>query len=267
LWLVLFAVLPMAILFVYSFCSRDDLGRIVFTFSLENYSRVFDPRYLHIMVRSFGYASATTAICLIMGYPTAYFMARRSEKIRERLLVLVMIPFWTSFLIRTYAWIQILKGSGLLNTVLGSTHLIAAPVEWLYTPAAVMIGLVYSFVPFMILPIFSSAEKLSNDLIEAAHDLGAGPLRVFTTVIIPLTAPGIAAGVVLVFVPTMGMFAVSDILGGAQVPLIGNVIQNQFLQARNWPFGAALGIVFTLLFAVSYGLLQRRPRWDRAASA
>jgi spermidine/putrescine transport system permease protein len=262
-WLVLFAVVPLAILTVYSFCDRDDIGRIVFSFSFGNYARVFDPRYLHIMSRSAGYALLTTAICLVLAFPTAYYMARCPRKRRELLLVLVMVPFWTSFLIRTYAWIQILKGSGLLNTVLQTTHLVAAPIEWLYTPSAVVIGLVYSFLPFMILPIFASAEKLDRDLIEAAHDLGAGPLRVFSTVIIPLTRPGIAAGVLLVFVPTIGMFAVSDILGGAQVPLIGNVIQNQFLQARNWPFGAALGVVFTLLFAISYGVLQRRPRWGR----
>jgi spermidine/putrescine transport system permease protein len=263
-WLTLFAVVPLGILAAYSFCNRDDIGRIVFSFSLENYARVFDPRYLHIMIRSAGYAFLTTAICLVLAYPTAYYMARCEKRRRELLLILVMVPFWTSFLIRTYAWIQILKGTGLLNTVLQATHLIEAPIEWLYTPSAVVIGLVYSFLPFMILPIFASAEKLDGDLIEAARDLGAGPLRVFSTVVIPLTRPGIAAGVLLVFVPTIGMFAVSDILGGAQVPLIGNVIQNQFLQARNWPFGAALGVVFTLLFAISYGLLQRRPRWDRS---
>jgi spermidine/putrescine transport system permease protein len=265
-WLILFAVLPLGILAAYSFCTRDDIGRIVFSFSLENYARVFDPRYLDIMVRSAGYAAVTTAACLVLAFPTAYYMARCGKKAREFLLVLVMIPFWTSFLIRTYALIQILKGTGLLNSVLLAAHLAPAPIEWLYTPSAVVIGLVYSFLPFMILPIFSSAEKLDGDLIDAARDLGAGPLRVFSTVIIPLVRPGIAAGVLLVFVPTIGMFAVSDILGGAQVPLIGNVIENQFLQARNWPFGAALGVVFTLLFAVSYGLLQRRPRWGRSAS-
>ena len=263
-WLLLFAVLPLGILAVYSFCQRDDIGRVVFSFSWESYSRVFDARYLHILGRSLGYAAVTTALCLILGYPAAYYIARREEKLRQRLLLLVMVPFWTSFLIRTYAWIQILKGHGLLNTVLQSLHIVAAPVDWLYTPTAVIIGLVYSFLPFMMLPIFASAEKLDGDLLEAARDLGAGPLRVFSTVAIPLTRPGIAAGVVLVFVPAIGMFAVTDLLGGAQVPLIGNVIQNQFLQARNWPFGAALGVIFTLLFALSYGLLQRSPRWERS---
>jgi spermidine/putrescine transport system permease protein len=264
-WLLFFAVLPLGILAAYSFCQRDDIGRIVFSFSAANYARVLDPGYLRILGRSLAYAGATTAICLVMGYPAAFFIARRDARLRGRLLLLVMIPFWTSFLIRTYAWVQILKGHGLLNAFLESARLISSPVEWLYTPTAVIIGLVYSFLPFMILPIYASAEKLDRDLLEAAADLGAGPLRVFSRVAIPLTWPGIAAGIVLVFVPATGMFAVTDLLGGAQVPLIGNVIQNQFLQARNWPFGAALGVVFTVLFALSYALVQRTPRWERSA--
>jgi spermidine/putrescine transport system permease protein len=265
-WLFLFAVVPLAILAVYSFCQRDDIGRIVFSFTWENYARAFDAGYLRILVRSLGYAAVTTALCLVVGYPAAYYIARRDPRTRQRLLLLVMIPFWTSFLIRTYAWIQILKGHGLLNAALQSAGLIAAPIEWLYTPTAVVIGLVYSFLPFMILPIYASAEKLDRDLLEAAQDLGAGPLRVFSRVVVPMTRPGIAAGVVLVFIPAIGMFAVTDLLGGAQVPLIGNVIQNQFLQARNWPFGAALGVVFTVIFALSYGLLQRTPRWERTST-
>jgi spermidine/putrescine transport system permease protein len=264
-WLVLFAVLPLGILAVYSFCQRDDIGRVVFSFSGANYARVLDPGYLRILGRSLGYASLTTALCLVLGYPAAFYIGRRAPRLRQRLLLVVMVPFWTSFLIRTYAWIQILKGHGLLNAVLGSLHLLAAPVEWLYTPTAVVIGLVYSFLPFMILPIFASAEKLDGDLLEAAQDLGAGPLRVFASVAVPLTMPGVAAGIILVFVPAIGMFAVTDLLGGAQVPLMGNVIQNQFLQARNWPFGAALGVIFTLLFALSYALLQRSPRWERTS--
>ena len=168
-----------------------------------------------------------------------------------------MVPFWTSFLIRTYAWITILKQEGLLNGLLQAFAVTAAPVDLLYTPFAVIVGLVYAYLPFMILPIYGSVEKLDGAVIEAAHDLGAGPLRVFSTVIIPLTLPGIAAGTLLVFVPAIGMFAITDLLGGARVPLIGNVIQNQFLQARDWPFGAALGMVFLALFAGTYGLFLR----------
>lgn len=257
-WLALFVIVPMAILLVYSFCSRDDLGRVVFEFTWENYARVFDPIYLAVLGRSVGYAALTTALCVMLGYPVAWFIARQREEVRNRLLLLVMIPFWTSFLIRTYAWITILKSEGLLNGFLLSAKVIPAPLEILYTPAAVVIGLVYAYLPFMILPIYGSAEKLDNALVDAAHDLGAGPVRAFSEVIVPLTWPGIAAGVLLVFVPAIGMFAITDLMGGAKVPMIGNVIQNQFFKARNWPFGAALGVVFTLMFIVAYALLQRR---------
>ena len=257
-WLAAFVILPLGILAVYSFCSRDDLGRVVFSFTWDNYARVFDPIYLRILGRSVGYAALTTVLCVLIGYPVAWFIARRDEAARNRLLLLLMVPFWISFLIRTYAWIVILKSEGLLNGLLQWAHVIAAPLDLLYTPAAVVIGLVYAYLPFMILPIYASAEKLDPALVEAAHDLGAGPLRAFTSVIIPLTMPGIAAGALLVFVPAIGMFAITDLMGGAQVPMIGNVIQNQFLKARNWPFGAALGVVFTLLFIASYALMQRR---------
>lgn len=258
LWLAAFVVVPMGILLVYSFCQRDDLGRVVFSFSWENYARVFDPIYLGILGRSVGYAALTTVLCVGIGYPVAWYIARQREAVRNRLLLLVMIPFWTSFLIRTYAWITILKSEGLLNGMLQYTQVISAPLEILYTPVAVIIGLVYAYLPFMILPIYGSAEKLDNALVEAAHDLGAGPVRAFSEVIIPLTWPGISAGVLLVFVPAIGMFAITDLMGGAQVPMIGNVIQNQFFKARNWPFGAALGVIFTLMFVIAYALAQRR---------
>jgi spermidine/putrescine transport system permease protein len=258
LWLLLFVVVPGLILLVYSFCERDEIGGVVFTFTWENYERVFDPVYLRIFGRSVWYAALTTAICAVVGYPVAYYIARVPESLRNRLLLLVMVPFWTSFLIRTYAWITILKQEGLLNSFVKSMGLALGPFDLLYTPVAVVIGLVYAYLPFMILPIYGSAEKLDNSLIEAAYDLGASPVRAFSSVIVPLTMPGIAAGTLLVFVPAIGMFAITDLMGGAKVPMIGNVIQNQFLIARNWPFGAALGVVFMLMFIVTYVILQRR---------
>jgi spermidine/putrescine transport system permease protein len=257
-WLLLFVVVPGLILLVYSFCERDELGGVVFTFTLENYGRVFDPVYLRIFGRSIWYAALTTAICAVVGYPVAYYMARAGESLRNKLLLLVMVPFWTSFLVRTYAWITILKQEGLLNGVVQAMNPALTPFNLLYTPTAVVIGLVYAYLPFMILPIYGSAEKLDNSLIEAAYDLGAGPVRAFSSVIVPLTMPGIAAGTLLVFVPAIGMFAITDLMGGAKVPMIGNVIQNQFRLANNWPFGAALGVVFMLMFAVTYVILQRR---------
>jgi spermidine/putrescine transport system permease protein len=258
-WLLAFVIAPGCILLVYSFADRDELGRVILGFSWENYRRVFDPVYLGVFLRSLTYAGITTAICIVLGYPVAWTMARAEPRWRRRLLVLVMIPFWTSFLVRTYAWITILKSEGLLNGLLQYAQIIAAPIELLYTPAAVIIGLLYAYLPFMILPIYASAEKLDGSLIEAAQDLGCGPWRAFARIVVPLTSPGLAAGVMMVFVPAIGMFAITELMGGARVPTIGSVMQDQFIgQARDKPFGAALGVVFMLLFAVCYALLLRR---------
>ena len=260
-WLALFVVLPALLLLGCSLGERDEFGQVLWGFSLENYARLLDPVYLRIFLRSLGFAALTTALCLLIGYPVAYHLARAAPRVRELLLLLVMVPFWTSFLVRTYAWMAILREEGLLNALVAWLQPAWAPLGLLYTPAAVVTGLVYSYLPFLILPVYASVEKLDGALIEAAHDLGAGPWRVFPAVILPLTLPGIAAGVTLVFVPAVAMFAVTDLLGGARVPLLGNVIQNQFLQARDWPFGAALGVALLALFLVSQlGLRALRPR-------
>ena len=260
-WVVAFVVAPAFIMLVYSFLQRGTLGGVVWVFTTENYTAVADPTYLTIVVRSIVFAGITTVLCLAMGYPVAYLIGRASEDRRNLLLMLVMVPFWTSFLIRTYAWVTILKNQGLLNSVLLGLGLVAEPLELLYTRGAVVLGLVYTFLPFMILPIYSSVEKLDGALIEAALDLGAGPLRAFSRVIVPLTQPGIAAGVLLVFVPALGIYAVNDIMGGGRVDMIGNIIENQFKgNARNWPFGAALGTAMLIAFALSYWLASRRQR-------
>src|SRR5258708_1467311 len=264
-WLLLFVVIPSLILVVYSFCDRDELGRVVPTFTWDNYQRAFSSVYLIILIRSIGYAALTTLLCIVIGFPAAWFIARTSSPWRDRLLAMVMIPFWTSFLLRTYAWIAILKSEGLLNAILMNARVTTVPLELLYTPVAVVIGLVYVYLPFMILPIYTSAEKLDANLLDAADDLGATPLRVATHVILPLTWPGIRAGVLMVFIPSLGMFAVTDLLGGARVPLIGNVIQNQFTQARDWPFGAAIGVVFMLLFALGFWWTQRHSTEEDAS--
>jgi spermidine/putrescine transport system permease protein len=196
-----------------------------------------------------------------MGYPVAYYIGRADARWRNLLLMMVMIPFWTSFLIRTYAWVTILKNEGLLNGLLLQWQLITQPFEMLYTPGAVILGLVYTFLPFMILPIYTSVEKLDNALIEAAFDLGAGPVRAFSRVIVPMTSPGITAGILLVFIPALGLYAVNDVLGGGKVDMIGNIIENQFKgNARNWPFGAALGTTLLLSFALIYWFVNRRQR-------
>lgn len=261
LWALAFVVAPAAIMLVYSFAQRGTLGGVVLGFSLDSYRSVVDPVYLQIVTRSIAYAGLTTAICLTAGYPVAYLIGRAELRWRNLLLMAVMVPFWTSFLIRTYAWVTILKSEGLLNSLLVQLRLIAEPLELLYTPGAVVLGLVYTFLPFMILPIYSSVEKLDGALIEAALDLGAGPLRAFSRVIVPLTSPGIAAGVLLVFVPALGIYAVNDILGGGRVDMIGNIIENQFKgNARNWPFGAALGTTLLVSFAIIYFYVNRRQR-------
>ena len=266
LWLIAFVVAPTLILLVYSFCQRDDLGQVVYAFTWDNYRRIFidadtgtfGTTYLTVFIRSVVYAGLTTVICLVVGYPVAWFIGRAPESRRNLLLTLVMIPFWTSFLIRTYAWITILSTNGLLNGFLQYTHLIEEPFEMLYTPGAVVLGLVYSYLPFLILPVYGSVEKLDNALVEAAFDLGAGPVRAFQKVIIPLTQPGIIAGILLVFIPAIGMFAISQLMGGGTDPTIGEVIQNQFMQARDWPFGAALGMTLVILFAVAFWFSSRK---------
>jgi spermidine/putrescine transport system permease protein len=258
-WIALFVIAPTAIMLVYSFGRRGTLGGVVLGFTLDNYAAVLDPTYLQILVRSVLYSGLTTAICLIVGYPVAYYIGRADERWRNALLMLVMVPFWTSFLIRTYAWVTILKSEGLLNGALLQLQLIAQPIEMLYTPAAVILGLVYTFLPFMILPIYTSVEKLDNALVEAAFDLGAGPLRAFYRVVVPMTSPGITAGILLVFIPALGLYAVNDILGGGKVDMIGNIIENQFKgNARNWPFGSALGITLLVAFAVAFWFTSRR---------
>lgn len=217
-----------------------------------------DANYVRIFVLSINYAIISTLICVVVAYPVAYYMGRSSPAMRNLLMILIMVPFWTSFLIRTYAWVSILKGEGFLNDFLLWTRIINEPLELLYTPTAVMIGLVYTYLPFMILPIYASCEKLDQAMIDAAFDLGAGPWRAFWTVILPLTWPGVVAGLIITFVPAIGMFAVNDILGGKTEPLIGNVITNQFFQARNWPGGAALGMVLMGIFVALYYLSARK---------
>lgn len=260
-WALAFVAAPALLMLAYSFGRRGTLGGVVWELTLANWQAVADPVYLRILVRSVLFAAATTACCLAIAYPAAWFIGRAPEASRRRLLLLVMVPFWTSFLVRTMAWVAILRTEGLLNGVLLGLGVTQAPLEILYTPAAVLVGLVYTFLPFMILPIYGSVEKLDRSMVEAAFDLGATPLRAFTNVVLPMTWPGVAAGVLLVFVPALGLYAVNDLLGGGRVDMIGNVIENQFKgSARNWPFGAALGTALLVAFAAAWRLAGSRQR-------
>ena len=263
-WLLMFVVAPTALLVVVSFCERDFLGRVVYRFTWANYARAFDGLYLAILARSVGYAALTTAACLLAGYPLAYYIARRPDaRVRAGLLLLVMIPFWTSFLIRTYAWITILAHDGLLNALLVWTRVLAEPADLLYTPGAVLLGLVHNYLPFAVLPVYASVEKLDRSLVEAAHDLGAGPWRAFRSVTLPLTLPGVVGAAALVFIPAVAMFAVVTLMGGGSTELVGNTIQKQFTTGRNQPFGAALGTLLLSVFLLAAG----GAAWWRARQA
>jgi spermidine/putrescine transport system permease protein len=248
-WLVAFFLIPILIMFVYSVMPRGIYGGVERGFTLEHYARFFDPLYLDVLRRTFVWSIACTVICLLLGYPVAYVIVR-AGRWRNLLLFLVVLPFWTSFLVRTFAMIFLMRDTGLINNWLLKLGLIHQPMTILYTPFAVMSGLVYGFLPFMILPIYASLEKLDLSLLEAAEVLGARPRARFRRVTLPLSMPGVVAGCLLVFIPALGSFLTADLLGGAKELMIGNLVQNQFSSARNWPFGSAASfIVMALVLA------------------
>ena len=240
-------------------------GGVRWDFTLENYGRLFDGLYLGILWRSVSTALVCTAVCLLLGYPFAYYLARYRPKHRNILLLLVVVPFWTNFLIRTYAWILILRTEGLLNSLLGAVFPNWGPLELLNTPLAVQIGLVYGYLPFMILPLYAALEQLDMSLLEAAQDLGASPRRAFWHVTVPLSLPGILAGSMLVFIPTVGAFLTPDLLGGGKVSYIGNVIERQFKTARDWPFGSALSFMLMGIVLVGTVLYFRALQGSESA--
>ena len=277
-WVTLgvFFLLPLAILLAVSFRERDAYGSLKPVSDLagylrtgaffRNYARSIEPIYLQIYWRSLWMATATTAICLIVSFPIAYTIAVTAPRRRRNLLLgLVVVPFWTSFLIRTYAWMFILRSEGVANHLLLASGLINRPIDLLYNNFSVMVGLVYGELPFMILPLYASLEKLDLSLLEASADLGAGRGETLRRVTVPMTMPGIVAGVILVFIPSLGQFIVSDLLGGAKTILAGNLIQNQFAVARNKPFGSAVAfeltaVVLALLFAYARYAKRQSPQ-------
>ena len=245
-WLGIFFVLPFVIIVIYSFLTRGATGNVVWRFNLENYSRLFDDAvYLQVFIRSIWIGALTTLGCLLLGYPLAFFIVRQSPRWRSILILLILIPFWTNFLVRTYAWMVILGNNGLINTILRSLGF--SELTLMNSEGAVLLGLLYGELPFMVLPIYASLDRFDFTLVEAAQDLGANKWRSFVRVMLPLTMPGIVAGSVLVFIPTVGQFVVSDLLGGAKVALLGNLLQQQFKAAQNWPFGSAIAILCMLV--------------------
>ena len=260
IWLALFFALPMLLMLAASVLQRGTYGGVEPGFTLEHYRRFLDPLYLQVLWRTVSWAGIATLVCLLLGYPVAWVIAR-SRRYRNLLLLLIVLPFWTSFLVRIFAMIFLLRDTGLINSLLLRTGLIDQPLTLLYTPFAVLTGLVYGLLPFMVLPIYASLEKLDGALLEAAEVLGARPLDRFRTVILPLSLPGVIAGSLLVFVPALGAYVVPDLLGGAKQVMIGNLVQNQFTIARNWPFGSAASfVVMTLVLLGVLVLLRRRDR-------
>lgn len=258
-WTVL-AVLffaPMAVIAAYSLLMRGTYGGVIALWSAENWTRLADPLYLVILLRSFALAGVATAICLLLGFPLALFIARSGAR-RNLYLQLVIVPFWTSFLVRTYAWLFLLRETGLVNTVLLALRVIHQPLPLLYNDGAVVLGLVYGYLPFMVLPLYATLERMDRSLLEAAADLGARPWSTLRRVVIPLSAPGIRAGAILVFIPCLGAYLTPDLMGGGKTIMIGNLVQNQFTTARDWPFGSALALALMAIVMVLLTTLVRR---------
>lgn len=249
-WMFLFALFPFCLILTASLLSHDATSVLKLPFTLKNYQQLYSPIYLKIFENSLMIAGTATFICLIMGYPFAYMVTRMQGPWKSICLMLVIIPFWTSSLIRSYALIAIIKGKGVLNTLLIALGIIQEPLSLLFTNTAVIIGLVYNLLPFMILPIMTNIERLDHRLVDAARDLGANRFTTFRRVIIPLSMPGIIAGCILVFLPAMTLFYIADILGGAKSILAGNLIQNKFLIAENWPMGSTLSVMLTALLSI-----------------
>lgn len=263
-WLLVFFLIPLLFMFSYSFMPRGVYGGVEDGFTFEHYLRFISPTaegqflYLAIMWRTLLYSIVCTVVCLFMGYPVAYVIARSGEW-KNVLVFLVILPFWTSFLVRTFAMIFLMRDTGLINTMLLGIGLISEPLTLLNTPFAVMCGLVYGFLPFMVLPIYSSLEKLDPSLLEAAEVLGARPVARFFRIILPLSLPGVVAGSLLVFIPALGSYLTSDLLGGAKEMMIGNLVQNQFTSARNWPFGSAASfVVMSVVLLAVFAYLRSR---------
>ena len=257
LFTVMLLIGPFVYMILLSFMTRAETWGVVREFTLQNYARIFEPIYFNTLIESLKLALLVTLLVVLLGYPFGYFMAKLPSEKRSLLLLLVMIPFWTSSLMRLYGWIIIFRANGLLDKLLMALHLIRKPLKLLYTYPAVAVGMVYALLPFMMLSVYSSVEKMDWTLVEAARDLGASPATAFFTITLRVTMPGLLTGVILTFVPSMGLFFIADILGGNKIVLLGNVIQEQLMKVHDWPFAAALSVVLMAMTSVMI-LLYRR---------
>ena len=254
---ILFVALPILYMFLLSFLTRAEVWGVEFQFTLANYKRILEPLYLDTFLESFRLALISTALVALIGYPYGYFMAKMSPAWKKRMLLLIMIPFWTSALIRLYGWIIVFRSNGVLDSLLMGLHITGEPLKLLYTYPAVVVGMVYALLPFMILAVYSSAERMDWSLVEAARDLGASSRLAFWTVTFKMTLPGLLSGVVLTFIPSMGLFFIADLLGGNKIVLVGSVIQEQLTKGRNQPFAAALSAVLMVLTVLMIRLYRR----------
>lgn len=254
LWMLIFVAIPLLYIIFISFMQRGTDGGVIYTPTIANYTRMGSQLYFKVFMDSLIIAFVTTLLTLIFGYPFAYFSSKVPKKFNIVVLIIIIVPFWTNSLIRTYGWIILLRSQGIINHFLMLAGIIKEPLEMLYTYGAVLIGMVYTMFPFMVLPLYNSIEKLDRSYIEAAKDLGASRLKTFWTITIPLTMSGIIAGCILVFIPSVGLFFIPDLMGGSRVMLIGNLIRNQFLVSRDWPFGAALSIVMIVVSLILIGI-------------
>ncbi len=260
-WLVLFFLLPLLIVVVVSFMTRGPGGTITFPFTIQYYQQIFGPIYFPVFIKSIWFALLTTIICLLAGYPLAFFVStRKSKRAQSIALFLVILPFWTNFLVRTYAWRVLLGNDGTINGVLENLHIITQPLELINTRFAVIVGLIYGELPFMVLPIYTSIERFDFRLVEAAHDLGANDWKAFWRVVLPLTMPGVLAGCILVFIPSIGAFITPDLLGGTQGLMIGNLINQEFHGTGNWPLGSAASVVMMGLVMIGLFIYTRLGR-------
>ena len=263
IWLGLFFLVPLLLILAYSFGTSDTYGGVTLGFNPGNYLRVFDPLYLEIIGRTFFIAALNTLLCLALGYPLAYFIVFKGRRWRNALVLLVMVPFWTSLLIRAYAWVVILDRNGVANGTLQFLGITDEPLTLIFTPQAVLMGMVYSYLPFMVLPLYAALEKFDTRLKEAAQDLGASRWHTFLRVTVPLSMPGVIAGSILVFIPSAGEFVIPDLLGGSNTVMTGNLIQNQFGQARDWAFGSALSVLLAVLLLGAIMFYIRRVGTDK----
>lgn len=252
---LLFVLGPMLYMVAVSFATNNPSGYgFQWKFTLNNFTKLLDPLYLQCFVQSFQLAFSTTGICILLGYPFGYFMGKLSARGKKIMMFLIMVPFWTSSLIRIYGWQIILQAKGIFNGVLQALGLIEEPLKILYSYPAVLIGMVYALLPFMILAVYSNVEKMDWSLVEAARDLGASPVKAFLTVTCKLTLPGLMSGIILTFVPSMGLFFIADILGGNKIVLVGSLIQDQLTRGSNWPFAAALAMLLTVMTTLMIAL-------------